>query len=184
MTDLPLERILQDWPGAHARVRAYLHAVGVAGAEIAGVASRAIERALGRKHESGAVADAIDETAHVLMERYPLRAEARPNGEGPFARWRLAAWQAGAVRADRPLEQKSMAPTPALLRGSMAPALYKGRRLGERRRSCRNVGRGRSALGHSRSVRFANSGGRPTHYRSDSASCEPISRHRRGPCES
>lgn len=67
MTDLPLERILQDWPGAHARVRAYLHAIGVTAAEIAGVASRAVERALGRKHEIGAVADAVDETAQVLM---------------------------------------------------------------------------------------------------------------------
>jgi membrane glycosyltransferase len=134
VTDLPLEKILQDWPGAHARVRAYLRALGVAAMEIGAVATRAVERALGRRHESGAVADAIDETAHELVERYPLRGEARADGEGPFARWRLGGWQAGEVRGDRPLELRSMPPTPPLLRGSMAPAIYRGRRLGEWRR--------------------------------------------------
>jgi len=131
---LPLETILQDWPGALARATAYLTVVGVAVAEIRRLATRALERAL-RKPEGSAVAAALDEAAHLLALTHPLANDPLAGDALAFTRWRLAAWQAGGVpeRADRPLELQPIPPTPPLLRGTMVPGRYRGRRLGEPR---------------------------------------------------
>jgi membrane glycosyltransferase len=129
-----LETILQDWPGALARVSAYLGAIGFAAADVRRLAKRAVERALGRQQHSGAVADAIDEAERLLLESKPLTSDPRVEDRlAAFARWRFAAWQAVTVREEKPLEPRPFSPTPPLLRGPMVPSLYRGRRLGERR---------------------------------------------------
>ena len=143
---LPLETILQDWPGALARVSAYLGAIGFAAADVRRIAKRAVERALGRPQQSGAVADAIDEAERVLLESKPVASDPRVGDRlAAFASWRFAAWQAGTVREERPLEPRAFAATPPLQRAPMVPALYRGRRLGERRH------RRRSRLDHDHS---------------------------------
>jgi len=132
---LPLETILQDWPGALRRVSAYLGAIGFAAADVRRLAKRAVERALGRQQQSGAVADSIDEAERLLLESKPLASDRLVEDRlAAFARWRFAAWQAGSVREEKSLEPRAFAATPPLLRGPMVPALYRGRRLGERRR--------------------------------------------------
>jgi membrane glycosyltransferase len=137
---LPLETILQDWPGALARVNAYLRAIGFAAADVRGLAKRAVERALGRQQHTGAVADAIDEAERILLESQPLKSDARVESRlAAFARWRFAAWQSGTVRDERPLEPQPFSATPPLQRGPMVPAFYRGRRLGERRRRPRTA---------------------------------------------
>jgi membrane glycosyltransferase len=45
----PLETILQDWPGALARVSTYLRAIGFAPSDVGRLAKRAVERALGAR---------------------------------------------------------------------------------------------------------------------------------------
>ena len=96
---LPLETILQDWPGALARVTTYLGAIGFASTDVRRLASRAVERALGRQRQTGAVTDAIDEAERLLLETQPLAGERRAEGRlAAFARWRFAAFQAGSVR--------------------------------------------------------------------------------------
>ena len=130
---LPLETILQDWPGALARVTAYLRAIGFAPADVRRLATRAVERALGRQRHDSAVADAIDEAERLLLETQPLAGDPREGRLAAFARWRFAAFAAGSVRSDEPLELQPLVPAPPLLRGPMVPALYRGRRLGERR---------------------------------------------------
>ena len=77
---LPLETILQDWPGALARVSAYLGAIGFALADVRRLAKRAVERALGRPQQSGAVADAIDEAERLLLESKPLASDSARRG--------------------------------------------------------------------------------------------------------
>ncbi len=136
-----LETILQDWPGALARATAYLGAIGFALSDVQRIAKRALERALGREQHAGAVADAIDETERLLLETQPLVSGTRGEGRlAAFARWRFAAWQAGSVHGDKPLELRQFAATPPISRGPMVPALYRGRKLGERRHRRRQAG--------------------------------------------
>jgi membrane glycosyltransferase len=136
---LPLETILQDWPGALARVTAYLGRIGFGPADVRRLAARAVERAIVRQRPGSAVADAIDESERLLLETQPLAGDGRGEGRlAAFARWRFAAFQAGVVHSDQPLEVGPLAPAPPLLRGPMTPALYRGRRVGERRHRRRN----------------------------------------------
>jgi membrane glycosyltransferase len=137
---LPLETILQDWPGALARVAAYLSKNSFAAADVRRLASRAVERALGRRSSGSAVSDAIEESERLLLETQPLTSDARAEGRlAAFARWRFAAWQSGTVREGEPLALRPIVPAPPLLRGPMVPAFYRGRRVGERRRSRRSI---------------------------------------------
>jgi len=138
---LPLERLLLDWRGALGRASAYLEQVGAPEEDRERLARCALERALGENPPtaSGAVAPVIDALVRVLLESWPgagvepARAEARP---AAFERWRLAAWWSNGL--PRPgTAQLEAAPElrcfPRLLRGSMAPRPYGGRRLGELR---------------------------------------------------
>jgi len=133
-----LERVLLDWRSARARVESYLHALGLARAEVRHVTRRALEQALGRDSPRGAVCDAMDELAPMLLASHPLTGAGR--GER-FLRWRLAAWHAGRVPGGALPEAPPPVPTPPLLRGSMTPERFLGRRLGEwRRRRARDAG--------------------------------------------
>jgi membrane glycosyltransferase len=132
---LSLETILQDWPGALERAGAYLRAIGFATGDVRRLAKRAVGRALARQQHEGAVSDALEEVERMLLESSPLASDARVEGRPTaFARLRFAAWQAGGVREEKPLEPRPFAATPPLLRGHMVPVRYRGRRLGERRR--------------------------------------------------
>ena len=84
-------RLLQNWEEAYARARAYLTALGVPEDSHNRLATRAVERALGRPWGSGT--HAVDETLRALREL--LQESPVPRGLGlenidGFATWRLA----------------------------------------------------------------------------------------------
>ena len=93
---LPLETILQDWPGALARVTAYLRAIGFASADVRRLAARAVERALGRQRTAARWPTRSTRPSASLLETQPLAGDGRGEGRlAAFARWRFAAFQAG-----------------------------------------------------------------------------------------
>jgi membrane glycosyltransferase len=137
----PLDRVLLDWRGALRRVAAYLAALGLAPPEVERLSRRAVTSALWRSPSSGAMADAMDEATQLLLASHPLTGDAaEASGGDVFARWRLAAWHAGGVRAGVPLAPHRLVATPPLQRASMAAERFRGRRLAEWRRRPRERG--------------------------------------------
>jgi len=149
-----LERILLDWRGAQGRVRDYLTALDLETPEVQRLGRQALERALGEDSRRGAIPDAMDEAVRVVLQTQPPAAlDPEASDESRFWRWRLAAWQAGATRKGVDGEWTSLAPTPPLLRGSMSPERYLGRRLGEWTRRRRTPGPRVEAAGPGREDR-------------------------------
>jgi membrane glycosyltransferase len=101
--EVPAERLLQDWKGAHARARTYAAALGLEAAEAEQLAEAAVGRALTGPWEDGA--DAATETLRALrtlvLERHP-RAAADLEGLEPFLAWRLDRLLAGETPRDVP----------------------------------------------------------------------------------
>jgi membrane glycosyltransferase len=95
------ERLLQDWRQAHARAVAYAGALEIPETERAELATRAVERAVGRPDwEPGAeaIAETLRALRELLMERAPLDPALRLAGLDDFVTWRLA--RRAAVQAD------------------------------------------------------------------------------------
>src|SRR5581483_10290793 len=117
--EVPAERLLQDWQGAHARARAYAAALGLEAAEA--------ER-LAEPWEDGA--DAATETLRALrtlvLERHP-RAATDLAGLEPFLAWRLDRLLTGETPRDVPgprprhvpVRDGALRSAPALSRRSM-----------------------------------------------------------------
>jgi membrane glycosyltransferase len=84
-------RLLQNWEEAYARARAYLKALGIPEDSRNRLATRAVERALGRPWGSGthAVEETLRALRELLQESFPLGA-APPESVDDFAAWRLA----------------------------------------------------------------------------------------------
>ena len=125
-----LDRLLQDWRGAVERAARYLRALGL-GEAVATHSSRdAAERALAAPPGASALHDTLDAAEEILQETWPLQ---DADAASAFARWRQAWWRTGArpeigqsLAAPEPLRA-----TPPVLRGTMVPERFRGRRLGE-----------------------------------------------------
>ncbi len=151
LVELSAERLLQDWKEAHDRALAYLRALDVPAADHEALATEAITSALEREvwASRDAVAETLAALRVLLPARYPFRDRSRFAAMDPFLAWRLdaalsrrfaphaaaandvatsstpaASERPGATRApgtdDAPAAE-TVAATPPLARGSMAP---------------------------------------------------------------
>ena len=131
LLEVPADRLLQDWQGAHARALSYLEALGVAAEDRRALATQAVQRALHAQPWS-ADSDADAETRRaletILEERAgPPRAAWDPATDD-FLEWRVEAGF-GPHRdapvspgADVPVRDGVLWSMPPLLRGPMVPA--------------------------------------------------------------
>lgn len=131
-------RLLQNWEEAYARARAYLKALGVPEDSRNRLATRAVERALGRPWGSGthAVGETLRALRELLQESPPARAVALESVDG-FATWRLANAVApprsiGGARDGAAKETRRFRSMPNLTRGHMTG--HRLERSGLRRR--------------------------------------------------
>lgn len=130
LLEVPADRLLQDWQGAHERALAYLTALGIGDDERAALASAAVRRALHAQPWT-ADSDAGAETRRALEELLEERAANRAawdEGTDPFLAWRVEAGFGpapgdGAPRpgADVPVRDGALWSMPPLLRGAMVP---------------------------------------------------------------
>jgi len=159
--EVPADRLLQDWQGAHAQALAYLGALGLGDDERAALASAAVRRALAAQpwtsasHAGVETRRALEE---LLEERAANRAAWAPETD-PFLAWRVeagfappagdanatarAAGDANATAragAALPVRDGVLWSMPSLLRGAMVPVEMERRffrrrlkRAGERR---------------------------------------------------
>jgi membrane glycosyltransferase len=131
LLEVPADRLLQDWQGAHARALAYLDALGVAGEDRRELATQAVQRALHAQPWS-ADSDADAETRRALESILEERAGASRVQWDPatddFLAWRVEAGFGphadGAVPpgAEVPVRDGVLWSMPPLLRGPMVPA--------------------------------------------------------------
>ena len=138
LLEVPADRLLQDWQGAHARALSYLEALGVAPDDRGTLATQAVQRALHAQPWS-ADSDADAETRRaletILEERAgPPRAAWDPATDD-FLEWRVEAGF-GPHRdapvspgADVPVRDGVLWSMPPLLRGPMVPAKIERRFL-------------------------------------------------------
>jgi membrane glycosyltransferase len=127
----PLDLLLEDWPGALERARAYLAALGALPDARERLARAALDRAAGRLDggKQGAVPETMAALEEILLEVYPLAGPPAATAER-FALWRRAAFRAGGPRPGVPLEALPLDPAPPLVRASMVPERIGRRRFG------------------------------------------------------
>lgn len=140
---LDLDRALLDWRGAQRRVDAYLRALGLDAGGVRRIGRQALQRALARDTQGRPASAAMDEIPRLLFEDASAPPGARvASAGGParvddvvtredFLRWRLAAVEQGGVPRGEGPDPASFSATPPILRGSMVPDRFGGRRLGE-----------------------------------------------------
>jgi len=154
LLEVPADRLLQDWQGAHAQALAYLGALGLGDGERATLASAAVRRALAAQPWT-AESDAGVETRRALEELLEERAANRAAWDAstdPFLAWRVeagfgppAADATPSPGAEVPVRDGSLWSMPPLLRGPMVPVEIERRFFRRRIKRARERRAGREA---------------------------------------